>query len=46
MGMMDDTGDMSQDQLRTRIAELSNMEQSGQLNDTGRAELARLRSRL
>ncbi len=43
MGTIDN---MSGDQMRARIDELSNKEQAGELTDEGREELATLRSRM
>jgi len=50
MGMMDDAkgmaDNMSQDQARARIDELSNKADAGQITDAERDELTRLRSRM
>jgi hypothetical protein len=50
MGVMDDAkgmaDNMSKDNMKARIDELSNKEQAGELSDEGREELARLRSKM
>jgi len=45
MGLMDNMQDDMGD-VRARYAELSRMEQSGELDDEGRDELQRLRRRI